>query len=104
MSVNSRTAKRVAEGPEFIENASEDNVGERSVARRFGGTKVEGGASHFLNTGRGRPVNSQPRTAALRSAGVRACEFWHRPGAMFKNSDAPTPHSKAMKVLTRVAV
>jgi hypothetical protein len=38
--------------------------------------------SQYLNAGRGRPRNSQPGTAALRNAGVLACEFWHRPGAL----------------------
>ena len=40
--------------------------------------------SQFLKTGRGRPENSQPRTAALRNAGVLACELWHRPGALLE--------------------
>jgi hypothetical protein len=40
------------------------------------------GASRFPNTGRGRPENSQPGTAALRNAGVLACELLHRPGAL----------------------
>jgi len=42
------------------------------------------GASQLMDTGRGRPRNSQPGTAALRSAGVRACELRHRLGALPK--------------------
>jgi hypothetical protein len=48
-------------------------------------TQYRWGASHFLNTGRGRPKNSQPGTAALRNAGVPACELRHRLGALLKN-------------------
>jgi len=44
---------------------------------RSGGLGL-GDASQLLITGRGRPENSQPRTAALRSAGVLARELRHR--------------------------
>jgi hypothetical protein len=43
---------------------------------------LEASEFQFLNTGRGRPENSQPGTAALRNAGVLACELLHRPGAL----------------------
>jgi hypothetical protein len=41
----------------------------------------------FLNTGRGRPGNSQSRYigTALRNAGVLACGLRHRPGAILQS-------------------
>ena len=44
--------------------------------------------------GRGRPRNSQPGTAALRSAGVRACELRHRFGALLTDETRPLKHQK----------
>ncbi len=39
-------------------------------------------------------MNSQPRTATLRRAGVPACQLWYRPGA----SSAPQPEMSCKKV------
>ena len=47
------------------------------------------GAPKFLSAGRGRPENSQPEMAALRNAGVPACELRHRLGALLKNEVLP---------------
>src|SRR5437763_8491616 len=69
--------------------AREDRCGTRENHAHF----AEKGASQFLNTGRGRPVNPQPRTAALRSVGVLAGELRHRLGAVLKTEISPSRYS-----------
>src|SRR4051812_43230894 len=80
--------RRSAAGPAAAMSDNDARSGDFGAVRVFerccGWASRGPGASQFLNTGRGRPVNPQPRTAALRSVGVLARELRHRLGALLK--------------------